>query len=104
VKQIMFALSLAVISSPVFALQGQMPDLDAMFFKQFDRNQDGQVSKAEFMEPTEAQFTSMDRDGNGALDATEVKAFNADMMKRMQEMQRQMQQQGGQAPQGMPRR
>jgi Ca2+-binding EF-hand superfamily protein len=79
----------------------QMPNLDEMFFKQFDTNQDGMVSKEEFLKPTEAQFDHMDRDKNGALDQAEVKAFNDEMKKRMQEMQRQMQQQ---YPQGTPRR
>lgn len=90
---------IALISAPAFALaqQGQMPegpDLDRMFFQQFDSNGDGQVSKAEFLKPTEAQFDHMDRDNNGVLDRGEVEAFNEQMSQRMQEMQRQMQQQG----------
>ena len=91
----------ALACTPVWAQQPQMPqmpDLEAMFFEQFDANKDGQVDKAEFLKPTEAQFDHMDKDQNGALDASEVKAFNDEMNQRMQEMQRQMQQQG------MPRR
>ena len=84
----------ALISAPVLAQQGEMPNLEELFFKQFDANQDGQVSKAEFLVPTEAQFDHMDGDKNGALDAAEVKAFNTEMQQRMQEMQRRMQQQG----------
>jgi Ca2+-binding EF-hand superfamily protein len=87
-----------VFASPLaLAQQGQMPampDLEKMFFQQFDTNQDGVVSKQEFLKPTEAQFNHMDKDGNGALDRNEVKAFNEEMERRMQEMQRQMQQQG----------
>ena len=76
--------------APVFAQQPAMPDLDAMFFKQFDTDQDGEVTKAEFMKPTEAQFAHMDSDGNGMLDQAEVKAFNDEMIRRVEEMQRQM--------------
>lgn len=96
---------LALTCSPVLAQQGQapqMPDLDGMFFKQFDTNQDGRVSKSEFMQPTEAQFDQMDKNRDGELDAAEVKAFNQEMQQRIQEMQRQMQQQMQQ--QGKPLR
>ena len=97
-------LALVALSAPVFAQQGagQMPNLEEMFFKQFDSNQDGEVSKAEFLKPTEAQFDHMDRNGNGSLDQAEIKAFNDEMNQRMREMQQRMQQQGG--PQGMPPR
>ena len=90
---------LAFFSAPVIAQQAQMPrtppDLEKLFFEQFDTNKDGVVSKEEFLAPTVAQFDHMDRDKNGALDGAEVKAFNAEMKQRMQEMQRRMQQQGG---------
>ena len=95
---------LALACTPVFAQQGpmpQMPNLEEMFFKQFDSNQDKRVSRDEFLKPTAAQFDHMDRNKDGALDQNEVKAFNQEMQKRMQEMQRKMQQQN---PQGMPRR
>lgn len=84
--------------TPAFAQQGQMPqmpDLETVFFQQFDANGDGQVTREEFLKPTEAQFDHMDRDKNGALDTAEVRAFNDEMKQRMQDMQRQMQQQGG---------
>ena len=93
---------LTTLAAPAFAQQPQMPNLEEVFFQQFDTNQDGVVSKAEFLQPTEAQFEHMDRDKNGVLDRAEVKAFNEEMKQRMQEMQQRMQQQGG--PQGMPRR
>lgn len=96
------AIAIALLSAPVLAQQPQMPDLDEMFFKQFDANSDGQVSKGEFLQPTEAQFDHMDRDRNGTLDQAEVKAFNQEMTQRIQELQQRMQQQGG--PQGMPNR
>jgi Ca2+-binding EF-hand superfamily protein len=91
-------IALTLFSSPLLAQQPQMPmmpDLEKLFFDQFDTDKDGQVSKAEFLKPTEAQFDFMDGDKNGALDQAEVKAFNDEMKQRMQEMQRQMQQQGG---------
>ena len=98
-KRLIIALALA--STPAFAQQ--MPNLEEMFFKQYDGNQDGQVGKAEFLKPTEAQFEYMDRDKNGSLNQAEVKAFNDEMKQRIQEMQQRMQQQGD-APGGMPRR
>lgn len=98
-KQILVAL--AFLTTPALAQQPQMPNLEEMFFKQFDTNQDGRVDKDEFLRPTEAQFDHMDTNKDGALDQAEVKAFNEEMQKRMQEMQRQMQQQG--QMQGMPR-
>lgn len=93
-------ITLVAISAPALAQQPQMPNLEELFFKQFDTNQDGQVSKAEFLRPTEAQFEHMDRDGNGVLDSAEVKAFNEEVQQHMKEMQQRMQQQGG--PQGTP--
>ena len=101
-KKIIIALTLTC--APAFAQQGpmpQMPNLEALFFKQFDSNQDNKVSKDEFLKPTIAQFEHMDRDKDGALDPAEVKAFNQEMQQRMQEMQQRMQQQN---PQSMPRR
>jgi Ca2+-binding EF-hand superfamily protein len=91
-------IAFALFSGVAYAQPGQMTDLDAMFFEQFDADKNGMVTKSEFLTPTEAQFDHMDGDGNGMLDANEVKAFNAEMTQRLQEMQRQMQQQG------MPRR
>lgn len=99
-KRIIFAL--AFLSAPALAQQPQMPDLEEVFFKQFDSDQDGRVTRAEFLKPTEAQFDHMDRSKDGALDRREVKAFNDEMEQRMKEMQQRMQQQG--SPQGMPRR
>ena len=99
-------IALALFAAPALAqqpsMQPQMPDLEEMFFKQFDTNADGRVGKDEFLKPTEAQFDHMDTNKDGALDRAEVKAFNDEMQKRMEEMQRQMQQQG--QMQGMPRR
>lgn len=98
-------IALVLFSTPLVAQQPQRPNLEEIFFKQFDTNQDGQVTKAEFLKPTEEQFAHMDRNGDGSLDPAEVKAFNAEMEERMREMQQRMQQQGqGQGPQGMPRR
>lgn len=94
---------LALCSTAALAQQAQMPNLEEMFFKQFDQNGDGLVDKAEFLKPSEAQFDHMDRDKNGSLDKGEVEAFNAEMERRMQEMRQRMQQQGG-GPQGKMRR
>ena len=95
-------IALTLLSTPVLAQQAptqQMPDLNKMFFEQFDADKDGRVSKAEFLNPTEAQVDHMDRNKDGVLDAAEVKAFNSEMTQRREEMQRRMMQQ-----QGAPRR
>ena len=95
-------IALTLLSAPALAQQAptqQMPDLNKMFFEQFDTDKDGRVSKAEFLQPTEAQFDHMDRNKDGVLDPAEVKAFNEEMTQRMEEMQRHMMQQ-----QGAPRR
>ena len=99
IRTLLFAL--VTVSTTAIAQQGQMPNLEDVFFKQFDGNQDGEVSKQEFLQPTAAQFDHMDKDGNGALNRAEVKAFNDEMQQRMREMQQHMQQSGGQRP-GMP--
>jgi Ca2+-binding EF-hand superfamily protein len=85
---------LAFLSAAALAQQPpmtQMPDLQEMFFMQFDVDKDGKVSKAEFLKPTESQFDHMDANGDGALDQAEVKAFNDEMQNRIQELQRKMQ-------------
>lgn len=85
---------LALCIAPAFAQQPpQMPNLEEMFFKQFDADGNGSVSKEEFMKPTEAQFDHMDKNSDGNLDAAEVQAFNAEMKQRMQQLQQQMRQQ-----------
>ena len=95
-------IALTLLSTPALTQQAptqQMPDLNKMFFEQFDTDKDGRVSTAEFLKPTEAQFDHMDRNNDGTLDEAEVKAINAEMTQRMEEMQRRMMQQ-----QGAPRR
>lgn len=91
-------IALLAMSTPALAQQGQPPDLNQMFFKQFDRDGNGRVDRAEFLQPTEAQFDHMDKNKDGTLEPGEVQAFNDEMEQRMQQMRRQMQQQG------MPRR
>ncbi|MCP5305471.1 MAG: EF-hand domain-containing protein [Chromatiaceae bacterium] len=107
-NKIMFAFVLASASAmaqqPQMPQMPQMPNLDELFMKQFDANQDGKVSKDEFLKPTVEQFDHMDSNHDGALDAAEVKAFNDEMQKRVQELQRQMQQHGIQGMPGMPKR
>lgn len=91
-------IALTLFSAPVLAQQPpmpQMPNLEELFFKQFDTDQDGQVTKEEFLKPSEAQFDHMDSNNDGILDASEVKAFNDEMKKRVQEMRQQFEQQGG---------
>jgi Ca2+-binding EF-hand superfamily protein len=98
--------ALALVSTSAMAQQMQqmqMPDPETLFFQQYDTDQNGTVSKAEFLKPSEAQFAYMDKNADGVLDKAEVKAFSDEMQQRMREMQQRMQQSGGQYP-GMPGR
>lgn len=101
-KQSIWIAGLAFVPALALAQPSQMPqqqpDLDTMFFQQFDTDKNGVVSEAEFLQPTKAQFDYMDKNKDGVLDRGEVKAFNEEMARRQEEMRRQMQQQG------MPRR
>lgn len=89
--------SILALSGAAFAQQPTMADLEDAFFKQFDADQDGQVSRDEFLQPTGAQFDYMDGNQDGNVDRAELRAFNDEMQKRMREMQQRM-------PQGMPNR
>ncbi|MCP5142549.1 MAG: EF-hand domain-containing protein [Gammaproteobacteria bacterium] len=64
---------------------GGMPDLGAMFLKQFDADGDGKVTRDEFIKPSEAQFEHMDSNGDGAVDAAELETIKNEMMQRMQQ-------------------
>lgn len=71
-----------------------------MFIKQLDTTGDGKVSLEEFMLPVttqaEAQFKSMDKNGDGFISEDEARAFQKEMEERM----KQMRQQQGQRPGG----
>ena len=93
-----------VLAAPVFAQQmpsqaGQkMPSQEQMFFKTFDANGDGRVSKDEYMKPQvqqiEKQFNYMDKNQDGVVDAAEAKAFAQEMQQRMEQMQKMQPRQG----------
>lgn len=86
---------LAMAQSPA-GNQSQMPDFPKMFFQQFDKNNDGRVSKQEFLAPTAQQFDAMDNNGDGIVSNAEITAFSKMMVQRMMQMQKQMQQKAGQ--------
>ena len=66
---------------------GGMPDMGQMFLQQMDANHDGQVTLAEFRQPSDQQFAMMDGNKDGAVSAAEARAFSRMMMQRMQQMQ-----------------
>ena len=78
-------LLVAILLMTTNAMPQGMPDMGAMFLRQFDANNDGKVTRDEFIKPSEAQFERMDSNHDGAVDAAELDAMKAQMMQRMQQ-------------------
>ncbi len=70
-----------------------MPDPGDTFINNLDSDGDGRVSEAEFIQPAIDSFNRMDADGNGMVTPDEATVFfdemQKEMMKRMEEMQKQ---------------
>lgn len=81
-----------LMAAPVFA-QGTPADPSQVFLKTFDADQDGKVSRDEYVKPQvqqiEKQFDYMDKNKDGSVDAGEAAAFAEEMRERMQRMQKQ---------------
>ncbi len=63
-----------------------------MMFQDMDINQDGKISKKEWMAAQERQFQRLDKNGDGFISKDEV---IADMMERLRESQQQQRNDGG---------
>lgn len=63
------------------------------FVDNLDTNNDGQVDKGEFEQPTVEAFQRMDTDGNGFATPDEASAYFAQMKQQMEEQMRRMQEQ-----------
>jgi Ca2+-binding EF-hand superfamily protein len=82
------AATFMIATVSVVAAQGMkmgMMDMDMMHgcmqgMKMMDANEDGAVSKEEFMQAHEEMFATMDKDGDGKLGAKEQKMMMEDMM------------------------
>ena len=89
-KYLISALAL-VLAGPVFAQDKPQMDPSEVFLKTFDANNDGNVSREEYVKPQvqqiEKQFGYMDKNGDGQVDAGEAAAFAEEMRKRMQQHQ-----------------
>ena len=89
-KYLISALAL-VLAGPVFAQDKPQMDPSQVFLKTFDANNDGKVSRDEFVKPQvqqiEKQFSYMDKNGDGQVDSGEMAAYAAEMRKRMQQHQ-----------------
>ena len=77
---------LALSAAPVFAESpippnppqalGPSPEQIAMlFFRQYDSNGDGSVTRREFLTPSMNQFDYLDHNRDGAVDMQEVNGF-----------------------------
>ncbi len=81
-----------IISTPVFAAQGPAANPSQVFLKTFDADNNGKVSKDEYVKPQvqqiEKQFDYMDKNKDGNVDAGEAEAFAEEMQQRMQKMQK----------------
>ncbi len=88
-----FALALA-FALPAVAQQGHQTPPE-MFIQKLDTSGDGRVSMDEYLAPTRKAFGRMDRNGDGYIDRAEAQASYDEMQKRMQEMRKRYQQQGG---------
>lgn len=85
------AILMLLATAPVFAqppMQGQMPDMSASFMQRFDTNQDGKVSLAEFLNPTEKQFREMDQNNDGSVDKAEIDLITKKMVERMEQIRK----------------
>jgi Ca2+-binding EF-hand superfamily protein len=93
-KYLMPALAL-LLAGPVLAQSQQQMDPSQVFLKTFDANNDGKVSRDEYVKPQvqqiDKQFSYMDKNGDGSVDGGEAAAFAEEMRQRMQ-------QQGAQKP------
>ena len=54
-------------------------------FEKHDTNDDGVISKEEFMSEAEARFAQMDSDGDGNFSKEEAEAFHEKMREKMKE-------------------
>ncbi|MCB1736431.1 MAG: EF-hand domain-containing protein [Gammaproteobacteria bacterium] len=80
------SIAILLLSTTALAQPSQgMPDIGAMFLRQFDADNDGKVTRDEFIKPSEAQFERMDSNHDGAVDASELEALKVEMMQRMQQ-------------------
>lgn len=58
----------------------QIEQLNRMFFTEFDRDQDEQVTREEFLASDNARFDFMDSNADGIIDPGEVAAFTRRML------------------------
>lgn len=69
---------------------GQGPSLEQihrLFFRQYDGNGDGMVTRREFLTPSMNQFDYLDQNGDGAVGQQEVRAFTRMMMEQRPQAQ-----------------
>ena len=85
---------LAALFATAAMAQGQAPQQDPgqAFVQNFDANKDGKVSKEEFLQPAQAQFKHMDRNGDGFISLDEARAAAEERRRQMEQMRQQQQQ------------
>ena len=61
-----------------------LEQISQLFFRQYDGNGDGMVTRREFLTPSMAQFDYLDRNGDGGVDMQEVFDFARMMTEQKQ--------------------
>ena len=74
-KKILFtALLISLSSGSIAQMTGEQMVADS-FFNHYDRNQNGQVTRKEFLTPSMQRFVYIDTNNDGIIDGNEVNAF-----------------------------
>jgi Ca2+-binding EF-hand superfamily protein len=79
-KKILFTALLISLNSGSFAQMTGEQMVAGSFFNHYDSNQDGQVTRKEFLTPSMQRFVYIDSNHDGIIDGNEVNAFVLKML------------------------
>ncbi|MAE51304.1 MAG: hypothetical protein CMH27_05810 [Micavibrio sp.] len=85
-KKLLAITALALVfSAPAMAEGGPKHDRGQKMFQKLDLDNNGEISREEFMSHHEKKFTEMDADSSGAVTKDEAAAAKEKWKKKMQE-------------------